>query len=111
MSAHCDLIWIQVNVLTHTAKVNVAPWQHDSIETMKEAYAAEDLLELYGGEDVDVGLRRQSLNRDHAKENMDAECTNCRDIVADDRPLVEGQEVQVTTLVKKKHKAGLICCC
>ncbi|PSS26276.1 Lysine-specific demethylase [Actinidia chinensis var. chinensis] len=102
---HCDMS-DAVNVLTHTAKVNIAPWQHDSIKTMKEAYAAEDLLELYGGEDVDVGLRRQSLNRDHVKENMDAECANCGDIVADDRPLVEGQEVQkskVQILDHEKH--------
>ncbi|GFY90207.1 transcription factor jumonji (jmjC) domain-containing protein [Actinidia rufa] len=96
-----------VNVLTHTAKVNIAPWQHDSIKTMKEAYAAEDLLELYGGEDVDVGLRRQSLNRDHVKENMDAECTNCGDFVADDRPLVEGQEVQKSKVQIPDHEKHL----
>ncbi|XP_022147262.1 lysine-specific demethylase JMJ25 isoform X2 [Momordica charantia] len=47
---HCDMS-DAVNVLTHTSKVNIKPWQTKIIEKRQKQFAAEDLSQLYGGID------------------------------------------------------------
>lgn len=43
--------FVKVNVLTHTSKVNIKPWQTKIIEKRQKQFAAEDLSQLYGGID------------------------------------------------------------
>lgn len=43
------IILVKVNVLTHTSKVNIKPWQRHFIEKRQKRIAAEDRAELYGG--------------------------------------------------------------
>ncbi|XP_061372854.1 lysine-specific demethylase JMJ27 [Gastrolobium bilobum] len=67
---HCD-VSDAVNVLTHTNKVNIAPWQRESIKKLQKKYAEEDSRELYGETLVDVDGRSKStsLNHDQKAEN------------------------------------------
>ncbi|XP_057980545.1 lysine-specific demethylase JMJ27 [Malania oleifera] len=89
---HCDMS-DAVNVLTHTTKVKIAPWQLKRIETMQNIYAAEDLHELYGGKDETVDAsRRQSMKRPH--DFLDVECAGGRHSVQNDSLLLEQQDVQ-----------------
>lgn len=94
MLANYQLFWAQVNVLTHTAKVKIEPWQLDSIKTMQKEYAAEDTRELYDVKDED-GFRRHSLKRHFFPQEMDAGCANSGDIVADDSPIIEREKFKV----------------
>ncbi|XP_024024120.1 lysine-specific demethylase JMJ25 isoform X2 [Morus notabilis] len=45
---HCDMS-DAVNVMTHTTKVEIAPWQRKRIEEKQKKHAVDDLRELYGG--------------------------------------------------------------
>ncbi|XP_019081261.1 lysine-specific demethylase JMJ27 isoform X6 [Vitis vinifera] len=59
------LDWCEVNVLTHTAKVKVAPWQHKRIKTMQKKHAIGDLHELYGGISEAVDESENIVEKDH----------------------------------------------
>ncbi|CBI40561.3 unnamed protein product, partial [Vitis vinifera] len=61
---HCDMS-DAVNVLTHTAKVKVAPWQHKRIKTMQKKHAIGDLHELYGGISEAVDESENIVEKDH----------------------------------------------
>ncbi|KAL7002367.1 hypothetical protein U1Q18_003523 [Sarracenia purpurea var. burkii] len=105
---HCD-VSDAVNVLTHTAKVQVAPWQCNSIKTMQKKYAAEDLRKLYGRRDEAVGFGRQSLKRHRIHENMDAKrsksgeiITGDGEIITGDSPSIDGQKVEFLDMQNTK---------
>ncbi|KAJ1413765.1 Zinc finger, RING-type [Sesbania bispinosa] len=67
---HCD-VSDAVNVLTHTNKVNIAPWQRKSIDKLKKKYDEKDAYELYceALRDVDGGSKSKALNHDQKAEN------------------------------------------
>ncbi|XWS76868.1 hypothetical protein CRYUN_Cryun01aG0215000 [Craigia yunnanensis] len=71
---HCDMS-DAVNVLTHTTKVNIAPWQCKNIKRMQNKHAAKDLQELYGGVDPKVGIDRRSLKRAYRDKIIVTDCT------------------------------------
>ncbi|MCH86070.1 transcription factor jumonji (JmjC) domain protein, partial [Trifolium medium] len=60
-----------VNVLTHTNKVNIAPWQRKNINKLKKEYGKEDYLELYREalDNVDVKSKSKALDHDQKAEN------------------------------------------
>ncbi|XP_045794905.1 lysine-specific demethylase JMJ25 isoform X2 [Trifolium pratense] len=67
---HCD-VSDAVNVLTHTNKVNIAPWQRENINKLKKEYGKEDYLELYREalDNVDVKSKSKALDHDQKAEN------------------------------------------
>lgn len=77
--ANYQLFWAQVNLLTHTAKVKISPWQRDSIKTMHKEHAVEDACKLYDVKD----------------KEMDSEYADSGDIVADDSPIIEREDIKV----------------
>lgn len=72
---HCDMS-DAVNVLTHTTKVNIAPWQFKNIKRMQNKLAAEDLQELYGGGDkAKVGMESRLLKGTYWDKIIVTDCT------------------------------------
>ncbi|KAG5566015.1 hypothetical protein RHGRI_001817 [Rhododendron griersonianum] len=90
---HCDMS-DAVNLLTHTAKVKISPWQRDSIKTMHKEHAVEDACKLYGVKDKEDGLRRQPLKNHCVPQKMDSEYADSVDIVADDSPIIEREDIK-----------------
>ncbi|CAL5344150.1 unnamed protein product [Camellia sinensis] len=67
---HCD-ISDAVNVLTHTAKVKIAPQRQKIIKKLQEKYEAGDLPELHGGTNDVLGTLDKMLPKQSDKvENM-----------------------------------------
>ncbi|KAL5572124.1 hypothetical protein UlMin_021721 [Ulmus minor] len=64
---HCDMS-DAVNVLTHTTKVKIAPWQNKKTKKKQEDYAVEDLHQLYGGVALPNGT---AIKNDLLAENLD----------------------------------------
>ncbi|KEH24644.1 putative transcription factor C2H2 family [Medicago truncatula] len=60
-----------VNVLTHTNKVNIAPWQRESINKLKKGYDKEDYSDLYceASANVDGKSKSKALDHDQKAEN------------------------------------------
>lgn len=83
-----------MNLLTHTAKVKISPWQRDSIKTMQKDHAVEDAHKL-GVKDKEDGFRRQQLKSHCVPQEMDAECADSGDIVANDSPIIEREDIKV----------------
>ncbi|CBI23011.3 unnamed protein product, partial [Vitis vinifera] len=68
---HCD-ISDAVNVLTHTAKVNITPLQSKIMNKLQKKYEAEDLLELYGGaHDASDTTGKETTEQSQKDETMD----------------------------------------
>ncbi|KAG4119798.1 hypothetical protein ERO13_D11G102101v2 [Gossypium hirsutum] len=71
---HCDMS-DAVNVLTHTTKVKISPWQRKEIESMQNMHAAEDMQELYGGVDkAKVGMEERLLKTTHGDKIIVTDC-------------------------------------
>ncbi|KAF5733509.1 hypothetical protein HS088_TW17G01053 [Tripterygium wilfordii] len=88
-----------VNVLTHTTKVKVAPWQHKKIRELQKEYAAKDLSELYGAMDESVGGKtKQSLMSVTKSDITVAECMKRESFVENDNLLLEEPEANVEKL-------------
>ncbi|XP_038682690.1 lysine-specific demethylase JMJ25 isoform X2 [Tripterygium wilfordii] len=95
---HCD-VSDAVNVLTHTTKVKVAPWQHKKIRELQKEYAAKDLSELYGAMDESVGGKtKQSLMSVTKSDITVAECMKRESFVENDNLLLEEPEANVEKL-------------
>ncbi|KAL9254536.1 Lysine-specific demethylase JMJ27-like protein [Drosera capensis] len=56
--------WCEVNLLTHTAKVKIAPWQVNAINRLRKEHEAEDSRELYGRSRNFKGSGGQRLKRE-----------------------------------------------
>ncbi|CAN6710781.1 unnamed protein product [Malus baccata var. baccata] len=81
---HCDMS-DAVNVLTHTTRVKIAPWQHKKIKGLQRKHEAEDLRELYNERDEDKGtVGGKSSNKSCEIQIMGAECTENENIVDND---------------------------
>ncbi|BBG97657.1 Transcription factor jumonji domain-containing protein [Prunus dulcis] len=83
-----QLLGLAVNVLTHTTRVRIAPWQQKKIEGLQRKHEAEDLCELYNERDDDNGrVRGKSLKKTHKLQILSAdsgECTKNENIVESD---------------------------
>ncbi|KAM4071471.1 hypothetical protein ACJW30_11G061800 [Castanea mollissima] len=100
---HCDMS-DAVNLLTHTTRVKIAPWQHKSIRKILNKHATEDLHELHGRIDEAGGrVRGQSLKRTCEHEIMVAECMKSENIVDNDRTSVS-TETEYTNVQKLEHQ-------
>ncbi|KAK9280000.1 hypothetical protein L1049_013684 [Liquidambar formosana] len=97
---HCDMS-DAVNVLMHTNKVKIAPWQHNILKRVQNKHEAEDLCELYGGKDEAMGgVRRQSQKRPREHEIMNAQCTNSENFVENECLLLGQQDIKVKQLCR-----------
>lgn len=58
-------------MLTHTNKVNIAPWQRESINKLKKGYDKEDYSDLYceASANVDGKSKSKALDHDQKAEN------------------------------------------
>ncbi|XP_073221737.1 lysine-specific demethylase JMJ27 isoform X2 [Cicer arietinum] len=65
---HCD-VSDAVNVLTHTNKVDIAPWQRESINKLKKGYDKEDDFELHCGALANVEGKSKALDHDQKEKN------------------------------------------
>ncbi|XWS32036.1 hypothetical protein CRYUN_Cryun23aG0126500 [Craigia yunnanensis] len=102
---HCDMS-DAVNVLTHTTKVNIAPWQCKNIKRMQNKYAAEDLQELYGGVDkAKVGMER-SLKRTYGDKIIVSDCKNDGSM-EHDHFLLEEKHIKVRKLDKEQSDTNM----
>ncbi|XP_022757560.1 lysine-specific demethylase JMJ25-like isoform X2 [Durio zibethinus] len=98
---HCDMS-DAVNVLTHTTKVKIAPWQCKNIKRMQNKRAAEDLQELYGGvEKAKVGMERRSLKRTYGDKINVTDCTK-NGGMEHDHLLLEEKHIKVRKLDKEQ---------
>ncbi|XP_016650107.1 PREDICTED: lysine-specific demethylase JMJ25 isoform X4 [Prunus mume] len=93
---HCDMS-DAVNVLTHTTRVKIAPWQQKKIEGLRSKHEAEDLCELYNERDDDNGrVRGKSLKKTHKLQIMSAdsvECTKNENIVESDHLMPKQEQL------------------
>ncbi|XVF22365.1 hypothetical protein REPUB_Repub12eG0166500 [Reevesia pubescens] len=98
---HCDMS-DAVNVLTHTTKVKIAPWQCKNIKRMQNKNAAEDLQELYGGVDkVKVGTERRSVKRTYGDKIIVTDYTK-NGSLEHDHLLLEEKHIKVRKLDKEQ---------
>ncbi|KAK6239693.1 hypothetical protein QUC31_005162 [Theobroma cacao] len=103
---HCDMS-DAVNVLTHTTKVNIAPWQCQKIKRRQNEYAAKDLQELYGGVDkAKVGMERRSLKRTYGDKLTVTDCTK-NGSMEYDHFLLEEKHIKVRKVDKEQSDTNL----
>ncbi|KAK9275007.1 hypothetical protein L1049_022264 [Liquidambar formosana] len=70
---HCDMS-DAVNVLTHTAEVNLTPQQLGGIEKLKQKHIAQDQKEIFGnGQTVDQGVETKHLSPSMQKSMLDSD--------------------------------------
>jgi lysine-specific demethylase 3 len=89
---------VQVNLLTHTTSVKIAPWQRETIRKIQNKHAAEDLHELYGGTD-EAGDRVKEFSPKRTREH---EIMVSENIVDNDHLLLEQRDLKVKKMDKEQ---------
>ncbi|KAI9157598.1 hypothetical protein LWI28_024926 [Acer negundo] len=98
---HCD-ISDAVNILTHTTKVKIDTWPHDTIKQVQEQYEAEDLKDLYGGSDnTKGGTIRPPIKITYKRRLKSTKCTKNVNFVENDHLLSEQLDVKANKLDDK----------
>ncbi|CAJ2674769.1 unnamed protein product [Trifolium pratense] len=87
---HCD-ISDAVNILTHTADVNVPTWQSRIIKKLKKKYEAEDMRELYGQDIKAAGSRGRKRKNCRVDNAVDPKIPEKEDIRGRDSTLLGSQ--------------------
>ncbi|GAB4844607.1 hypothetical protein Ancab_038007 [Ancistrocladus abbreviatus] len=105
---HCDMS-DAVNVLTHTTKVKIAPWQNDTLKKLQKKYEAQDLLELFGIKENLTGLKGQKQKSDCEDEMTDSGCSQKKDhLLSKDKDVkAKNLEDHCHTAEDSSHAHGL----
>lgn len=93
--------------MTHTTKVNIAPWQCKKIKTVQKKHAAEDALELHGLDKGAGEFGKILLKRIHEDNIMVANCKSNSNGLENGHLLLEQEDVKVKKLDKEQSSSTL----
>ncbi|XP_057951581.1 uncharacterized protein LOC131146196 isoform X2 [Malania oleifera] len=90
---HCDMS-DAVNVLTHTAKVKILPWQCRAMKALQKEFEAEDLDEPCGTNEASDTFEGKPQKRARTDDPVNSENTI--------KPLIKVQTIEEDGLIKQK---------
>lgn len=90
---------MQVNILTHTTKVDIATWQCKTINKLRKKYETEDLNELYGGGPCEL-LHTSGKVPPKGSENKVFDNSSFLEVLLKEKKVDEEKERRTSPLLK-----------